>query len=156
MRSIVRLGMLVGMILAGQRLWEWQAELSASRRDLDGQRRQIVEVETDIERAERVLDDSRAHIDALAARIGAIEREHPGSIPRSIFPEYQRLLDEHNRAVVAYNDLVARHRTLRDDYSTRVDHHNTGAEAANAVARGGALCAAIPPWLRPRSCDGVE
>ena len=104
----------------------------------------------------QTLDDLDARIDALAAKISEMERAHPTGIPKSMYPDYERLVAEHNDAVAEQNELLSQHRALRDDYQQRVRAHNVRVDATNATVAEGPLCVMLPTWLAPARCAGGE
>jgi len=156
MKWIARLTLVVVVLAGAQKLWHRNLELLAANQELTDQRRGIKDAEGELETLDRSLDESEARLASLAGRISAIERQYPNGIPRSIYPEYTRLLAEHNDAVATHNALVARHGALSSGYEERVGRHNARVDAANRLAARGTVCSLLPQWLQPRGCAGAE
>jgi septal ring factor EnvC (AmiA/AmiB activator) len=156
MRWLVRLIVLALAVAAIREMRDRQWQVSAIGEDLNDQRRGIAAAESELDATDRSIDDAESRVRELEARITAIEHEHPGGIPAGIYPEYARLIEEHNDAVALHNDLIARQRRLNDDYKAQVDRHNARVAEANAYAAASGPCSFLPAWIRARVCGETD
>ena len=154
MKWIARLALVVVILAGARKLWYRNLALLATNQELTDQRRGIEGAEAELETLDRSLDESEVRLASMVGRITAIERQYPNGIPRSIYPEYSRLVAEHNDAVAEHNALVARYGALRSGYEERVGRHNARVDTANRLAARGTVCSLLPEWLQPRGCAG--
>lgn len=153
MRWLVRLTVLALAVGAVREMRDRQHAVLAVGTQLEAQRRDLKSTEADLDVVDASIDDAASEIARLAARIDAMEREHPGGIPETLRPEYLRLVKEHNDAVNEHNALVARRGRMQVDYAAQVDRHNARVAEANAYAAASGPCSFLPAWVRERLCD---
>jgi predicted nucleic acid-binding Zn-ribbon protein len=156
MRLIIRLVVLLAGIALARELWSRHVQVVAATQDLDRKRADIEAAESAIDVLDHSIDQSEARLRELSSDISAIERRYPAGIPEAVYPEYSRLVAEHNDAVTRHNDLVTRQGELQGTYAMRVEDHNARVAAANSLATVSTTCAMLPEWLRRSACQTRE